>query len=320
MVTGWVGAGGAGRAVPAPDAGELTWLLFGQDDVISLAQALRHMSRKAVRHRVSSGRWRQVHRAVFVAHAGPVTVEQQRWIAVLAVGPDAALGGVTAAQAWGLRRYDRPVVHVLLPAGSRADRTPPGVIVHRTTVLADGDILPGGRPPRTTPARSLVDAAQWARTDDEARAIIAAGFQQRLVIGGGIERVIARMPRARRRRLILQTAADSAGGAHSLAEIDFLGLCRRTGLPEPSRQTIRYDAAGRRRYLDAYFERWRVQVEVDGGQHLDPRTAWADMRRQNDVWVTGDRVLRFPAWALRSHPAEVIAQLTAALHAAGWSP
>lgn len=81
---------------------------------------------------------------------------------------------------------------------------------------------------------------------------------------------------------------------------------------------VRRDSAGRRRYLDAYFEQWRVHVEVDGGQHLDPAHAWADMRRQNDLWVEGDRVLRFPAWVLRAHPEEVIAQLRAALRAAGW--
>ncbi|MEU8259313.1 hypothetical protein AB0C02_01635 [Micromonospora sp. NPDC048999] len=56
----------------------------------------------------------------------------------------------------------------------------------------------------------------------------------------------------------------------------------------------------------------------DGSQHLDPAHAWADMKRQNDLWVEGDRVLRFPTWALRAHPDEVVAQLRAALRAAGW--
>ncbi|MFG3709451.1 endonuclease domain-containing protein [Micromonospora sp. NPDC047730] len=168
------------------------------------------------------------------------------------------------------------------------------------------------------PARSIVDAAQWAGTDAEARAIVAAGFQQRIVRGEDLREVLDRMPRLRRRKLILGVATDAAGGAHSLAELDFLGLVRRAGLPEPIRQMIRRDASGRRRYLDAYFEEWRVHVEIDGGQHLDPRAAWADMRRQNDLWVEGDRVLRFPSWALRAHPAEVIAQLRAALRRAGW--
>lgn len=131
--------------------------------------------------------------------------------------------------------------------------------------------------------------------------------------------VLDQMPRVRRRRLILATATDAAGGAHSGGELDFLSLVRRSGLPEPTRQRIRRDATGRRRYLDAYFEEWRVHVEIDGGQHLDPAHAWADMRRQNDLWVDGDRVLRFPTWVLRAQPEEVVAQLRAALRAAGWA-
>ncbi|GAB3947922.1 DUF559 domain-containing protein [Micromonospora vulcania] len=308
-----------GRPLVDVDDHQLASLLFRQEAVISLGQALGFLSAKAIRHRVATGRWRQVHRAVFVTHSGQVNPDQRRWIAVLAAGPAAVLGGLTAAQAWGLHRYDSETVHLLLPATRRRDPLPQGVRVHRTTCLSEDDVLTLGRPRRTMPARSLVDAAQWAMTDDEARAIIATGFQQRLVGGAELHRVLDRLPRARRRKLILQTAADAAGGSHSLAELDLLGLLRSAGLPEPARQRVRYDATGRRRYLDAYFDHWQVHVEVDGADHLDPRTAWADMRRQNDLWIEGDRVLRFPAWVIRAHPHEVVRQIRAALRAAGWT-
>lgn len=304
--------------MPADDAGELSWLLFRQARVLGAAQARRFLTEKAIRHRVASGRWQQVHRNVYVTHDGPVGPEEWRWVAVLAAGPAATLGGLTAAQCWGLRRYESRLIHLLLPARHQTRALPPGVRVHRTTVLPSEDVLAVGRPRRTMPARSLVDAAQWSATDEEARALIAAGIQQRLVRGDDLHRVLQRLPRARRRRLILATATDAVGGARSLAELDFLGLVRRAGLPEPSLQVVRRDATGRRRYLDVWFERWRVHVEIDGGQHLDPRTAWADMQRQNDLWAAGDRVLRFPAWAVREDPARVIAQLRAALRSAGW--
>ncbi|MFI6783910.1 DUF559 domain-containing protein [Micromonospora sp. NPDC050276] len=191
--------------------------------------------------------------------------------------------------------------------------------MHRTTTLTDRDVLAVGQPRRTMPARSIVDGAQWAGDDQQARAIVAAGFQQRIVAGDDLHLVVERLPRVRRRQLILATAADAAGGAHSLAELDFLGLIRRAGLPEPNRQKVRCDSTGRRRYLDAYFEQWGVHVEIDGGQHLDPRAWWADMRRQNDLWMVGDRVLRFPAWVIRAHPDEALRQILGALRAAGWS-
>ncbi|MEV4499084.1 hypothetical protein AB0J84_25735 [Micromonospora arborensis] len=307
-----------GRRLPGDDADELTWLLFHQDDVLSLDQARRHLSAKAIRHRVAAGMWRQVHRAVFVAHNGPVSADQLRWAAVLAAGPQALLGGLTAAQAGGLRGFPGRPIHILLPASCRRGSLPPGVLVHRTVTLRDQDVLAVGQPRRTMPARSIVDAAQWAPGDQEARGIVAAAFQQRLVASDDLHQIVDRLPRVRRRRLILATASDAAGGSHSVAELDFLGLIRRAGLPEPTRQKIRYDSTGRRRYLDAYFEQWRVHVEIDGGQHLDPRAWWADMCRQNALWVDGDRLLRFPAWALRAKPDEVLTQLRAALRAAGW--
>ena len=214
---------------------------------------------------------------------------------MLSIGDHAVLGGATALHAAGLRGYEPEVIHVLLPARRRVSRPPDGVIVHRTGVLPDHDVLRIGRPPRTKAARSVVDAAQWAAADDPARALVAAAFQQRLVIGKDVDEVLSRLTRARRRRLIAETARDATGGAHSLAEIDLGRLCRRNSLPEPSRQIVRQDGSGRRRYLDVLFEPWGVHVEIDGSQHLDPRRVWDDMRRQNELWIAGERVLRFPA-------------------------
>lgn len=38
-----------------------------------------------------------------------------------------------------------------------------------------------------------------------------------------------------------------------------------------------------------------VHHEIDGADHLDARLAWDDMRRENDLWTAGERVLRLPA-------------------------
>ena len=89
-------------------------------------------------------------------------------------------------------------------------------------------------------------------------------------------------------------------------------------MPEPSRQATRTDRDGRRRYRDVFFDEWRVQVEIDGSQHTDVRAWYADMRDHNEAAITGVRLLRFPGWALRHRPAEVIADVRAALKAAGW--
>jgi very-short-patch-repair endonuclease len=304
---------------PGYAANDLEWLRFQQAGVLSWAQAERHLGRRAPANRLARSRWQRPARAVLVTHSGPVTRHQRLWIAVLAAGRDAVLAGVTAATLEGLRGYDRPAIDVLIPAGRRA-RPMPGVRLRRTSVLPPDNVRWQDTPPRTIMARSIVDAAAWAATDDDARAIVAAAFQQRRVRAEEVDAVLARMPRSRRRGLVAETARLAAGGAHALSELNLLTLCRRFGLPQPDQQVRRVDRAGRERYLDAYWARWRLHVEVDGAWHLDVRTWWADMQRQNDLWISGDRILRFPAWAVLHEPERVAKQIHAALVAAGWTP
>ena len=169
-------------------------------------------------------------------------------------------------------------------------------------------------------ARSAIDAAVWARGPDQARTVLAVACQQRRVTAAEIFEALAVTPTVRRRSLIRATLADIDGGAHALSEIDFVELCRRYRLPVPDLQERRHDADGRARYLDAYWKRWCLHAEVDGAHHMEVGHWAADMLRQNQVWISGDRILRFPAWLIRAHPDEVAAQVRAALRAAGWDP
>ncbi len=127
------------------------------------------------------------------------------------------------------------------------------------------------------------------------------------------------MSNARRRALVLRTAWDCAGGSESLGELDFFALCRRGGLPVPSRQVERRDRYGRRRYLDAYFDEWKLVVEIDGAHHMNVGQMWDDTRRQNDLELAGYVVLRYPAFVVRQNPETVLAEIRQALTAAGWS-
>jgi very-short-patch-repair endonuclease len=303
-------------------ATDLDFLLFRQSGVLSRRQALRHLSAKAIQHRLRSGRWRSAHRAVYLTHTGPLTVDQRLWVASLAVGGGRPgfLAGVSALAVLGLRGYPSRLIHALAPANRRDRDAPPDVVVHRTRTLPRADRHVVASPPCTMPARSVLDAAQWAGTDERAVTIVAAAFQQRLVGLIDVEPVLARMPRLRRRAVIAAAVADAAAGAQSVSEIEFARLCRRAGLPEPSRQVVRRDAAGRKRYRDVYFDEWGVHVEIDGGQHMDVRAWSADMRQHNEIVIAGDRLLRFTSWMIRRRPDEVVAQMRAALIAAGWRP
>jgi very-short-patch-repair endonuclease len=312
--------------LPADEATDLEWLTFERSGVLTTRQATRLLTEGAVRGLVRSGRWRSIARGILLTGNGRLTRDQQLWVAVLASGRGAVLAGPTAAAEGGVRGLRENATHVLVPAGRRAGRTilrtlpvdMTAVVLHRTSVLPETHIQLG-RPSRTTLARALVDAAAWARTAEEAQAVLAAGCQQRRVLPAELAAVVDILPRVRRRELIRQTIADIEGGAQALSEIDFMALCRRHRLPLPDLQERRTDAAGRIRYLDAYWREFGLHVEIDGAHHMDVRHWAADMRRQNDVWIAGERILRFPAWMVRTRPQEVADAVRAALTAAGWT-
>jgi very-short-patch-repair endonuclease len=300
----------------------LTQLLARQDNVITRRQALRLISLKALRHRVDVGRWRRIHRGVFLTHTGLVTENQRRWAAVLAAGgdchADTCVAGLSSLQSWGLRSIESPAIHVLVPL-SRTGRVPPGARLHRTRAMPEVADVRSGRPPVTWPGRSLIDAAAWSRSDREAQLLVATSFQQGVVTLADVRRAAEEQPNAKRRRLVLATAEDCAGGSHSLPELDLLALCRRFRLPMPTRQVMRRDRSGRLRFVDALFDEWRVAVEIDGVHHLEVARMWDDAVKSNALQLDGYVLLRYPAFALRTQAKQIADEIREALRRAGLS-
>ena len=124
-------------------------------------------------------------------------------------------------------------------------------------------------------------------------AVLAAGVQQRLVRPADLLAIAAGNPRLRHRPVLLSTLDDIMGGAEALSEIDFTRLVIRAfDLPEPTRQSVRYDSRNRRRWLDAVWEEARIIVEIDGIHHMDAAQWWDDMNRENGIKLDGYLVLR----------------------------
>jgi len=253
------------------DRDPLAALIEVQQGVIARWQALRFLSKKAVERRIDSHRWRRVHRGVYLTYGGPITTAQRRWIAVLAGSPGpsltddtaACLGGVSALQVHGLQRITSMQIDLVVPA-DRRPTAPAGVVIHRSV---DIDRHPASQPPTTTIGRAVIDAAVWARSDQQARLIIAASFQQRLTTEAEIRPVLDRMRTVPRHRLIATTVSDASGGSHTLGELALVTIFRSARLPLPTRQAWFRDLAGKPRFLDAVFDPWKVAVEIDGAHH-----------------------------------------------------
>jgi hypothetical protein len=140
--------------------------------------------------------------------------------------------------------------------------------------------------------------------------------QQRLETASELTRALDAAPRSRHRAALLVGLRDIGQGADALSEIDFGRLCRTYGLPKPTRQAVRVEPDGRRRYLDAEWllpDGRVVAVEVDGALHMSQQRWYADQLRQNEIVLGGTLVLRYPSAVVRNEPLLVAAQLGRAL-------
>jgi hypothetical protein len=260
----------------------------------------------AVRQRVLSGQWQKIGNAL-VLHTGEVTDVQLQWAAVLSAPGPAAITARTAAERYGLQGFAPVAVDVVVARGDGPPTRIPGGHWHESRRFSEPDISPGWGVPSVSRGRSILDAAVWTPRARVACGLMAAAVQQRVVPVAALQHELALAGRVRHCQILRAVMADIEGGADSLSEIDLGKLARRADLPPPIRQAFRLDASGRRRYLDADFGTF--SVEVEGGVHLRPLNYWDDARRQNDLVLGGDRILRFPSIALRLEPEVVIAQL-----------
>ncbi len=166
----------------------------------------------------------------------------------------------------------------------------PGVRWHVSRRFTERDIVPGFGLPMVSRGRAVIDAAAWTPKPRIACALMAASVQQRVVPWLRSGRELAVAGAIRHGWVLRAILADIEAVANSLSEIDFVKLARKGGLASADRQSIRYDSAGRRRYLDVDFGTFAV--EVDGGLHLHAPNYWADALRQNELVLGGDRILR----------------------------
>lgn len=294
----------AGRSLPQ---------LSTQSAVRSRRQlAALGIGRDHIAAQCAAHRWQLCGSAV-VLHNG-VLSRRQRWLAArINGGPHVVLTAFTAAEAFGLRGWERNEIHLLGPVGTQNPRVPGLAIrIHRTRRW---DSAPRSVAIHLLPAAVLIAAATFDAAHP-ACGILAATVQQRLTTALALSKALLDAPRIRHRAVLTAAIEDIGQGSQALSEIDFFTLCRRYRLPAPERQTVRREPSGRRRYLDATWRRRDgrlVVAEVDGALHLAVRRWWDDQLRQNELSLADALVLRFPSVIVRTEPDQVAAQLRRAL-------
>jgi hypothetical protein len=266
-----------------------------------------------VRNQVRARRWVERTSMVVSTTTGPLSRAQLMWLGVLHAGPGAVIGGLTAGEVAGLRRWHRDEVTVLVPDELEFDDAA-GVQYVRTR--RDLTIMrhPGSRLPlcRVEPALLLFAGYQPSRRT--AQGVVAAAVQQRISTPEQLIFWVDAMRPLRWAGLFRQVIGDIAGGSTSGAELDVLRMCRTFGLVRPDRQVPRLDAEGRRRFTDC---EWRlangltVVLEVDGAFHMEVEHWEDDLARQRRLSGPGRIVVRCTSRELRDEPHRVADDLRA---------
>lgn len=314
----WMQERASSRRLPL----ELRPLATAQDLVVTRRQlADLGIGYKGVRTRTAEGVWRELGPRVVVLHSGELSWRQRAWAGVLHAGPDAVLSRATAAELGGLRGYAESTVHVTVPHGREVSglvQPALTVRVHQTRNPGSA-VVPNREPRRHALARAVIELAATSASDARTRAVLAAAVQQRLVRAVDLAACLTAHDRLPKRGLISETIDDTAGGAHSLPELEYARALRRAGLPTPTRQR-----KVRRRngvwYLDNDFEEWLVTVEVNGVQHHELLASEADDIRRAGLQIRGRLVVDISSYAVRHRPRLTVVRTGEALMSRGWVP
>jgi very-short-patch-repair endonuclease len=256
-----------------------------------------------------AGRLLRVHRGVYAVGHGRLS-QHGRWLAaVLAAGPGAVLSHAAALTLWQLR--PRRLGPIDVTVAGRGRRAGSGIRLHCVRALNEADRMTLDAIPVTTVARTLLDYAEQATTQQLRLALDAADRRELL----DVHAIEALLDRSRGRHGVraLRGAVAAMGGpapeTRSELERQMLALLRTAGLPEPQCNVVVDGYC-----VDFLWPEARLVVELDGYPFHRTRRAFEDDRRRDARLQAADyRVLRITAQRLRQEPEVIIAEMATLL-------
>jgi very-short-patch-repair endonuclease len=272
------------------------WAIARRDhDIVSRQELLAlGYHRKAIEHRVASGRLHRQARGVYSVGSPHLTRRGELMVAIKRCGPGTVLSHLTAAVHWGIWRIEPSQIHVTVPR----ERNPRvgGIVVSRRDLRPDA-ATSHHRVPVTTVLQTLIDCAPNRSTREVERMINQADARNLLRADVLHEALEDRTePGAVRMRGILD--AEAFVLTESALEQAFVPIALRAGLGKPLTQ---YEIAGYR--LDFYFPEDKLAVEVDGlTYHRTPLEQRRDLEKEHALAALGITCRRFSTWQVVRSP------------------
>jgi hypothetical protein len=246
------------------------------------------------------------HRAVFVIHPGVYglrgskeSFERDVMAACLATG--GAASHRCAAYLWKFRKFERPVVEVLVAKGHAPKLA--GVTVRRTVHLPPSEKTHVGAVPITTRGRTLLDLVSV--TPDLVEGALDGALHDRRLSVRTLQRMLDRAGKNHPAHRVLARLVEArvAGRRPTESELedDLLAVIRRYGLPEPVPQ---YPFRGRR--IDFAYPELVLGIEANSvAAHAAKEDVQRNAAKANDLvewWIlyfTHEDVHRAPAEVAR---------------------
>lgn len=289
-------------------------LVARQSGMVARRQLLAlELDADRVRNQVAAGRWVLRSPRVLSTTTGELTWRQRCWLGVLHAGPHSLIASLTAAGMWGLERWTRPHVTVLVDDELSFEPVPGISFFLSRRPL---DLLSSSRDglPLVRLEAAILLFAAYEASPRAAHGVLAAAVQQRLTTATRLEEWIDLLRPLRRARALRRSLVDIGSGAHSAAELTVRRMCWRHRLALPHRQTPRMDRAGRRRWTDCEWDLpggGVLILEVDGSFHLEVEQWSADIRRARRLTSRHRIVVRCTCYELHYEDHEVAADLIA---------
>jgi very-short-patch-repair endonuclease len=284
----------------------LVWLAGRRRGIVTGEElAAAGMNADAIHHRLGKARLERVFRGVYLVGPGPPDLEQCEIAAVLAYGPDTALGVESAARRWRLPVPQPAHIHIIT---SRPRRPRDGVRPHHLTLLARHDVRHHRGLVITSPARTVLDLAPRLTATELERAV-AEAIGTKLTTRRELERAAERNPTHRGAGPLRVALQADPGYTHEGAERKLLALVRAAKLPIPETNVMLHGYE-----VDTLWREPRLIVEVDSYAHHAQRPKFErDRVRDADLLAKGYRTLRLTWRALEREPYAAIARVASAL-------
>lgn len=292
---------------------ELLVVTRAQSGVVTRQQALASgLSPGFIRHALRrDGPWRRIVYGVYATFTGPIQDRHRIQAALLRAGPLAAVTGIAACLAYGLKYVpDGPRIELLVP--QHVDHAPIAIAtIRRTRHMPEVRDIRGI--PCAAPERAALDAARHAQTLRNARAVVCEVVQRGLIT---TDRLLAEHARMDPRGLALvdQAVADVRAGVRSAPEAELRELVTSsTLLPEVRWNQPLPDPRASDIIPDGCIPEVKLVLEVEGVEwhQIGDGPARTDARRAR-LASLGWRVYPVSPHRIRAEPTQVLTEIEAA--------